>query len=518
MKNIITLLLLSFSISLYAQNQNISQGNIFDGEPYLTVNPNNSQHLVVAWMGFLFQNKIVINTKVSFDAGQTWSTKQSIPHAVSNFQSADPSMQFDNNGNLYLCYVDYIQFPTAGGVYVTKSTDGGITWGIAVEAINSAADGNKIPLDRPWMVIDRSGGANDGNVYITTKPAPWIFPPNRAYFVKSTDGGNNWSAWKYIDDTGYLIGNVMAAPMATPTISADGTFHCIYPSYVASQSLYAQYINASSTDAGNTFNYSSALLVSKVDNDTLAKKGYTLIADPSDATHLAFVYPSFQHNDLDVFIIESNDAGSNWTTPTRVNDDPIANNRMQDLIWADFDTDGDLVVSWRDRRNSSDSTYVTSSETWGAVLWKDSINFSTNFQISDMATPWDTVIAENGNDFMCVKLLDDTLNATWGDSRTGKLNIWFQRMALKDGVITSIQNINQEQTISIYPNPASSVLNIYGEGIQRIDIYDINGRIVFETNDFKQGTSIDIQQFETGVYTVRVTAKTGISLEKFIKK
>lgn len=520
MKKYALLILFAFTfVNYYAQNQNISQENIFDGEPYLTVNPNNSQHLVVAWMGFLFQNKIVINTKVSFDAGKTWSTKQAIPHAVSNYQSADPSMQFDNNGNLFLSYVDYNKFPTSGGVYIVKSADGGVTWQTPIEAINANTDEKKYPIDRPWMAIDRSGGVNDGNIYITTKPAPWIFPPNRVYFVKSTDRGNTWSSWKHIDDTGFLIGNIIAAPMAFPTISADGTFYCMYPSYLISQSFYGQYIVASSADAGANFTYSSALLISQGSTDTLSKKGYPLVANPADANHLAFAYPDLTHGDLDVYVIESTDAGINWSTPVRVNDDPIGNNRMQDLIWADFDVDGDLVVSWRDRRNSLDSGYVTSSETWGAVLWKDSTNFSTNFQLSDIATPWDTVIAESGNDFMCIKLVNDTLNATWGDSRSGKLNIWFQRMALKDGVITSIQNINKTgNNISIYPNPASSVLHINGEEIQCISIYDFNGEIVYKTNNLKNKEAIPIQQLKTGIYTVQVTSGKKISIHKFIKK
>jgi hypothetical protein len=55
---------------LLAQNTNISNGFVFDGEPYLAINPNNPQHMVVAWMGFKMSNQIVIKTKVSFNGGQ----------------------------------------------------------------------------------------------------------------------------------------------------------------------------------------------------------------------------------------------------------------------------------------------------------------------------------------------------------------------------------------------------------------------------------------------------------------
>lgn len=120
-----TFLILSLGIS---QNQNVSGGFVFDGEPYLAVDPQNSQHIVVAWMGYKFNEIIVIKTKVSNDGGTTWSTETSIPHIVTGNQSADPSIQFDHLGNVYVCFIDYDNATMSNGaVYVVKSTDGGST-------------------------------------------------------------------------------------------------------------------------------------------------------------------------------------------------------------------------------------------------------------------------------------------------------------------------------------------------------------------------------------------------------
>ena len=46
---------------------------------------------------------------------------------------------------------------------------------------------------------------------------------------------------------------------------------------------------------------------------------------------------------------------------------------------------------------------------------------------------------------MCVAVENDTLNAVWGDTRNGKLNIWFQRMSLQNGTVNSIQNISDNK-------------------------------------------------------------------------
>ena len=113
------LILISFLLivsSLFGQNQNVSNGNIFDGEPYLSINPINSQHMVVAWMGYLPFSNVLIKTKVSFDAGQTWSNMNPIIHIRPLYGSADPAIEFDNSGNVYLSYIDYSRSLDSGAV------------------------------------------------------------------------------------------------------------------------------------------------------------------------------------------------------------------------------------------------------------------------------------------------------------------------------------------------------------------------------------------------------------------
>ena len=83
------------------QNQNISNGNVFEGEPFLAVNPANPQNLVVAWMGFVLSSGVrpQIKTRSSYDGGNTWSDIVIMPHIQNTYQSADPTMAFDENGN-----------------------------------------------------------------------------------------------------------------------------------------------------------------------------------------------------------------------------------------------------------------------------------------------------------------------------------------------------------------------------------------------------------------------------------
>ena len=122
-------------IQVNSQNILLSGGNIFEGEPYLVVNPQNEQHLVAAWMGYQFNQKIVIKSVVSLDGGSTWSTPIWQAHQQAGNSSADVSLAYDLNGNLYMAYIDYdnINFVN-GAVICRKSTDGGLSWGTAVVA------------------------------------------------------------------------------------------------------------------------------------------------------------------------------------------------------------------------------------------------------------------------------------------------------------------------------------------------------------------------------------------------
>jgi len=520
---IIILLSVVFNLNLFSQDQNISNEYVFDGEPFIAINPDNSQHLVVAWMGFQVFNYIVIKTTVSFDGGQTWSSTNNIPHTNPAYGSADPSIDFDDSGNVFLCYIDYNAAIDSGSVYIRKSTDGGLSYGDPVEVINAHSDPGKYPIDRPWITIDRSGSIYNGNIYVTTMN-PNIFgylpPPYYPYYIRSVDGGNSFEPWTYLDTPSWLAGDYIPQPMPTHTVTTNGAFHAAYPSWVFSQNIYPQYILASSSDGGNNFNYKTIADLSgnTAFSDSLAKKGYLLISDPTDPDHLVFLLLLNNYGDGDVFLTESYNSGDTWSDVTRINDDPVGNNKMQDLIWADFDDDGDLVVTWRDRRNSSDSTYTASSEIWGAFRHKDSVNFSQNFLISDVLVPYDTILASSGNDFMCVQLVDDTINAVWGDTRNGFLNIWYCKKDV-NGITVSIKQISHEpiENVQMFPNPTTGIIEIKNTNdLQEFDIYvfDYKGQLVFKTKD---QSVIDLGSLVSGTYYIKVEAPEKTMTGKIIK-
>ncbi|WP_245593081.1 T9SS type A sorting domain-containing protein [Crocinitomix catalasitica] len=476
----------------------------------------------MSWIDFTDQFKIKL--KASFDGGLTWSEASTVVHVEEGYTSADPSISFNAAGDVFVCFIDFTgtEPPVTGGVYVSKSTDGGLSWGLPSEVITTSYDGSKWPIDRPWIEIDKSGGIYDGTIYISSMNLNRDNPPFRPYLSVSNDGGSTFTT-TYLDTEDWYAGSINPLPLCSPTLNSNGDFYGSYPSYVITQSPYAQVFLAKSTTAGADFSHQK--IITHTDPTNLsdypsAKKASLLRSDPSDPMHLAFLYLSATSGDLDIYLTESYDEGENWTAAVRINDDPLGNDKMQDLLWADFDEDGDLIVSWRDRRNGRSGTYETSSEIWAAFRDKDALAFSPNFQITNTSVVYDTILASAGNDFMCIKIQNDTINATWGDTRDGRLNIWFQSMRT-DGTVLSVQKIASDQIpkIVVYPNPTNSIINIGCEQLNKIHIFDTKGTLILVKENTK-GTKImqvDLSSYPAGNYIIEAETSNEIFTEKIVK-
>lgn len=482
MKYTITLILLLINGISISQNTNISNTNIFDGEPFMAIDPLNNQHIVAAWMGFQVGQNVAIKSSISNNGGVTWSAAQAIPHNFAGNTSADVSLQYDNSGNLFLCYIDYSSSDFSNGaIMIRKSTDGGLSWGTAVEAISINDCPGKLCVDRPWMVIDVSGGVNDGTIYVTSMNADqptMISAPYNPYLTVSDDNGVSFSTPRFLDTTNFLSGNVITQPMPSPAIGQDGKFYAAYPSYETSQSPFAHIYLAESTTKGISLDHSNVLtIVSPGVSDVYAKKGSLLIADKVSPNHLVFFALTEEEGDADVFYIETYD-GVYWTSPVRVNQDAVANGKMQDLVWADFNESGDLAVAWRDRRNASGSGYQTETEIYAAIRIKDSTVFEQDFKISSAQASHDVVLESAGNDFMNVRFLGDTMYAIWGDVRSGTLNIFFNKTNVLDQT-SSVSIITEENPLSIQPNPADKELKIDNfDEFESLTLYNVRGELI----------------------------------------
>ena len=82
--------------------------------------------------------------------------------------------------------------------------------------------------------------------------------------------------------------------------------------------------------------------------------------------------------------------------------------------------------------------------------------------------------------------------------------------------ITSLDNIQSDTSLKIYPNPASHVLRI--EGLSRskstIELYNALGICVLREKTHSEKTEIDVSRLNDGVYLIKVTSGNKTTTEK----
>jgi len=519
-ERILFIFLLLIGFNLFSQNTLVSDGNVFEGEPYLLVNPQNQQHLVAAWMGFQLNQKISIKTSVSLDGGMNWSVPLAQSHEVASNSSADVSLAFNASGEVFMCYIDYdSDLFTNGQIVVRKSINGGFNWSSSTEVINITDCPSQLCVDRPWMVIDRSGGIHDGTIYVCSMNADQpalITPPYFPYLSVSKNNGVSFETPRYLDTLNYLAGSTIPQVMSSPVVSANGTFYAIYPSYETTQNPFPRHILANSITQGLGVNHVVAHQGTEIGvQNSLLKRGGLLKADPSNALHLAYFFLTQINDGADVYFMESYNGGINWSDLQRINQDALANGKLQDLLWADFDLDGDLLVCWRDRRNGSGTSFAEATEIYAAVRPKDSLNFNSDYAITSQQIQHNVVLESSGNDFMHTCLVNDTAYAIWGDVRSGTLKIYLNKWNIFSQTGSLIE-IPTSENISVFPNPAASCIQLSSElNGAKYAIINSDGVILLSEQILMD--KIDISTLPKGSYLLRIDAMNHCYTSKFIK-
>ncbi len=84
----------------------------------------------------------------------------------------------------------------------------------------------------------------------------------------------------------------------------------------------------------------------------------------------------------------------------------------------------------------------------------------------------------------------------------------------------SINDSPTEQQIKIYPNPTTGKIKVEADGIERIELMDLQGRTVLSQNtkDKDQKYDLDLSSQAKGIYFIKVTTAKGVAVEKVIKE
>ena len=84
--------------------------------------------------------------------------------------------------------------------------------------------------------------------------------------------------------------------------------------------------------------------------------------------------------------------------------------------------------------------------------------------------------------------------------------IFVQATAIEGSVVSEI---------SIYPNPTTGIVNIEAEGLVKVVVYDVTGRMM---KSVAKESTIDISNLEAGVYFFSVETANGSAMKKLVKE
>ncbi len=353
----------------------------------------------------------------SSDAGASW-TRTDLPPGAGSYIDADPMVAFDSRGRAFLAKIPVDSVNTSLGIEVTRSDDGGVTWGPVHRISENRGQDDKVIL----AADDEPGSPYRDRVYVA-----WKFPGGGVYFSRSLDSGATFSPPRQIesavvsgldmstaaDGTVYLAfhdnprrsirvmrsqdGGASFAP-SLPAASVRAGWYVVPPAQCARPAL----VHASiSVDRSNS-PWRGRLYAAWADYDP----GVSESTCPNDCGAPAICAPS-------VWCARSDDGGSTWTAPARVHETgPGRVDRFHQWIRVD-PGDGAVYVAYKDTRNDPSARLGTdvylSRSADGAASWEPSVRLSSvtsrsghSFQYGD----YQGVAAAGGNVY-----------AAWADYR-----------------------------------------------------------------------------------------------------
>ncbi len=73
-----------------------------------------------------------------------------------------------------------------------------------------------------------------------------------------------------------------------------------------------------------------------------------------------------------------------------------------------------------------------------------------------------------------------------------------------DSMIVSVEEIFENTTVQVWPQPAKDILNIMQEGFTKMEIYNANGQLMMNESLNKQNKQINVASFAEGVYLLNL--------------
>jgi len=535
MKTILSLFFIFvFITSISAQYTNVQIDNAGSPEePSIAINPKNPLQVIAgANINFYYY---------SSNGGANW-TKGTLVDNTSGVWG-DPDMFFDTLGNAF--FIHLANPPSQGHwidrIVCAKSTNAGVTYGNPAPYFGRNLNSTIEMEDKAWVGVDWTHGPRGNWIYCTWTEFDTYNTSNpadssRIYFVRSTNNGLNWTdPPKRINGlSGDCLDGDNTMEGAVPVVGPNGELYDGWAGPKIWNSQFGIYFQKS-TDGGNTWLPAPTYVCDQKGgwdypiNGIYRANGLPVTCcDISNGPYRGNIYINYTDEEPsstlhDVKLVKSTNGGLNWSSPIRVNNDPVG--KEQFFTWMTIDqTTGYLYFVFYDRRNYTDNlttdVYMARSTDGGATF--------TNFLVS--SSPFVPNSGTFFGDYTNVSAVNGHVRPIWARLQGGSLSVWTAIVEFPVAVQNENNSVpNSFALLQNYPNPFNPSTTVKftvpaghnGENVS-IRIYDMLGKEVstlVNENGMAPGTyeiTWHAENFSSGIYFSTMQAGNFTDTKKMI--
>jgi hypothetical protein len=409
-------------------------------EPSVAVSLSNNQNVLVGYHDrFPVFTSFVCAISVSSNGGATYTFAGATPLSLSTDFCSDPAVAAHPDGSFYYAYLSVRNAADTTDLLVAKINSDG---SVASATLAVKGDPAVNFPDKEYIAVDGNPNSPfKGTIYVTwteflNPNDPNALDNGQIRLVKSTDGGHTWSSPLALSPDALFP---RAISGSDPVVAPDGTLYVFYADFT-SQTGPTAIRFVKSSDGGNTFTAPSDV-ASKVPSPgrfrlenadpnfgVIPGRGFRSNSFPAAAVSpdgsISVVWTDFTQGGCnpdgtgrppcaggDIRYASSSNNGATWSRPVSVIDN---NNGDKFFPWIAAQPNGRVNIIWGDKRLDSQNinydVFYTSTADHG-------VTFLINQRISTATsiTGTTTFIGDYFN------LADSatTLQAVWDDRRTG---------------------------------------------------------------------------------------------------
>jgi hypothetical protein len=361
---------ISHQVNVDANGQNIL-GDAAN-ECSISVDPTNGNKMTIAWRQF---NDVTSNFRqagwgFTTDGGGTWTFPGVLENNV--FRS-DPVTNSNEIGQFF-----YLSLQSDVNLSffcddLWRSTNGGQSWTL-LSGERGAGGG-----DKQWFTIDKTNGPGHGFQYQSDDGINCS--GSGVEFQRSTNGGGTWQAPIGVPN-GTDLGTLDVDTNGNLFIGGEGfsNFNCVRSSNAQFGGQTPTFDRVTQVNMGGSLG-SGGINPAGLDGQLFLAIDRSGALTNNNIYMLASVVPPGRST-TDVMFVRSTDGGLTFSTPRRINDDPVNPSKWHWFGTLSVAPNGRLDAVWYDTRNAANNTDSQLFYSWSTdagVTWAANVAVSNAF-------------------------------------------------------------------------------------------------------------------------------------------